>query len=124
MSPNRRALRTPIRAVIVFVILALFSLLPEPLKGRLATIGFFHRFTHIAAFCIAFFVAAARAKRFSSSITAAALLAGFGVALELLQSAVYGNYPEYWDMRDDAWGVALGWFLQRVTLAMKQVPES
>ncbi len=124
MSRHRRALHTQVRALIVLAILALFSLLPESLKGRLATFGFFHRFTHIAAFCIAFFAAAPRAKRFSSSLIAAALLVGFGIALEFFQSAVYGNYPEYWDMRDDAWGVAFGWLLQRLAAAMKQARES
>ena len=120
MNRNRRALQAVARVLAICAILALFSILPEPLKGRLATNGVLHRLTHIAAFCVGFVVAAGAARRLSISVAVAILLAGFGIALELLQSVVYGNYPEYWDMRDDAWGVALGWLLQRVAVAMQK----
>jgi len=120
MSASRSGLFPVIDFLLLLLILVLWSLLPEPLKGYVATFGLLHRVTHIAAFCIGFMVAASGLKRPWAPLILAILLAGFGVALEFLQSAVYGNYPEYWDMRDDAWGVALGWLCQRLAAATKR----
>ena len=119
MSIGRPPFPTAIRIFAVLLILVWWSLLPEPLKGRVATFGFLHRLSHIAAFCIGFLIAASSLKNSFLTVILALLLAAAGVTLEFLQSVVYGNYREYWDMRDDAWGVALGWLLQRFMIALK-----
>ncbi|MCU1335645.1 MAG: hypothetical protein JWO19_1226 [Bryobacterales bacterium] len=115
---NPSATRMLVRGLALLLALTLFSLLPEPLKGRLATAGLLHECTHIAAFGITFVGIAIRVKSLAASAALAVLLIGFGAALELLQTAVYGNYLEYWDIRADAAGVALGMACQRIALAI------
>ena len=108
MTEKPRLNNTIVRKVTGVAALALFSVLPEPLKAQFATLGWMHRVSHIAAFGVIFLILASGVKRFSIAATLALLLIGIGAALELLQTAVYGNALEYWDIRDDAVGVLLG----------------
>ncbi len=100
-------------ALAMLFLLGLLSFLPEPLKGRMATSGTLHRMAHLAAFFFAFqFIGRSVSDRLAPSGALAVALMAFGALIEFAQSKVYGNYLEYWDIRTDAVGVALG-FLYR-----------
>ena len=111
-------------ALATLFLLALFSFLPEPLKGRMATSGILHRMTHLAAFFFAFqFIGRSVSDRLAPSGALAIGLMAFGALTEFAQTKVYGNYLEYWDIRADAIGVALGFlyrqFSDRIILSLK-----
>jgi len=99
-------LRTFARNVFLAAIAAL-SLLPQPWKGRLATVGLLHDCAHIGAF---FALAALTFKqRWTSrqSFLASGFLFLFGVSLEMLQTRIYHNQLEVFDILDDLAGIAL-----------------
>lgn len=106
-------MKRPVLAALFLLGVVLFSFLPEPFKGRFATSGMLHRGVHIAAFAIAFLlVAGVTDAKLARACALAVGLVALAASLEYLQSRVYGNYLEYWDIRDDAAGVAfsfLGW---------------
>jgi len=111
-------------ALAALFLLGIFSLLPEPLKGRMATSGVLHRMTHLAAFFFAFqFIGRSVSDRLAPSGALAIALMAFGALTEFAQTKVYGNYLEYWDIRADALGVALGFlyrqFSDRIILSLK-----
>ncbi len=111
-------------ALATLFVLGLFSFLPEPLKGRMATSGILHAMTHLAAFFFAFqFIGRSVSDRLAPSGALAVALVAFGALTEFAQTKVYGNYLEYWDIRTDAIGVALGFlyrqFSDRIILSLK-----
>ena len=93
-------------------LLMFLALLPEPFKGRFATIGVGHQFTHIAVFTVAFLLMATRLKGLGQPAILGLLLLLFGSALELLQTRVYHIPIEYSDISANAAGILVG-FLSR-----------
>lgn len=115
---------TRIRALLFGAVLIALSLAPEPLKGRLMTIGTLHRFSHIATFFAGFLFIGTRSRNMAVRGGVATALVILGALLELLQSAIYGNSLEYWDILDDATGVALGFLCLRFAAAiLDRLPE-
>lgn len=111
-------------ALATLFLLGLLSFLPEPLKGRMATSGALHRMAHLAAFFFAFqFIGRSVSDRLAPSGALAIALVAFGALIEFAQSKVYGNYLEYWDIRTDAIGVALGFlyrqFSDKIAVALR-----
>jgi hypothetical protein len=88
--------------------MAVVSLLPQPWKGRTALPGVLHGTSHILAFAVAFGIAAGRRAKWTALAFAAVALLIFGVTLEVLESAKFGNRLEYSDILFDASGIAAG----------------
>jgi hypothetical protein len=101
-----------VRAALFLTLLAGLSLAPEPLKGRMATVGTLHRYSHLAIFFAGFLFLGIGNAPVSGRLAIA--LAFVGALLEVLQRAVYGNSLEYRDILDDATGVALGFLCLRL----------
>ena len=88
--------------------LALFALLPQPWKGRLALHGYVHDLAHVLAFHAAFLLNTRGRRNRASVSRTAVLLIMFGALLEVLQTRIFGNPFEFHDVVSDATGVALG----------------
>lgn len=88
------------------------------------TIGTLHRVSHIVCFFAGFLFIGSRSRNMAIRGGVAIALVILGALLELLQSAVYGNFLEYWDILDDATGVALGFLCLRFASAIfDRLPE-
>jgi hypothetical protein len=91
----------------LLVLVAALSLLPQPWKGRLATVGLLHDGLHVGAF---FALAALTFKLPGTlwrSLRACGLLFLFAVTLEFLQTRRYHNRLEIFDILADLTGIAL-----------------
>jgi len=102
-SPLRTFARNGLLAAV-----AAASLLPQPWKGRLATFGPLHDCAHIAVFFLASVLTMRRLWKMRELPIASSILGLFGVALEVLQTRVYHNRLEIYDILDDLAGIALG----------------
>ncbi len=91
----------------VLVAITVVGLFPLRWKVTLATTGPLHRPLHLFAFAVACGVATwhARSARMRYALAAAVFL--FGVLLEYMQHAIYGNQFEWRDLADNGVGVAI-----------------
>jgi hypothetical protein len=101
----------------LLALIAVFSLLPGPWKGRTATHGGAHHAAHIAAFATTSFLLSRSRRTAASQVAQVACLVLFGMVLEALQVAAFGNRIEYPDVMDDAVGVLLGLVAGRLVLS-------
>lgn len=93
---------------------AIASFLPQPWKGRLATFGPLHDLAHIAAFFLLAVFTLKVSWSTRKSLVAGGLLFVFGVTLETMQTRVYHNRLEVFDMLDDLTGIALASLLMAI----------
>jgi hypothetical protein len=94
--------------------LALFALLPQPWKGRLALHGYLHDLAHVLAFHLAFLINTRGRRNLASISRIGVLLILFGALLEGLQTRIFGNSFEFHDVVSDAAGVALGLLVRSI----------
>jgi hypothetical protein len=66
-----------------------------------------HRIYHFVSFGLVAFCALALARNRAQEIANAMRVLGLGVAIELVQWRVSHSYIEWWDVRDDAIGIAV-----------------
>lgn len=66
-----------------------------------------HAVVHVLTFCLAFALTASRKTALGYSLLGMSLLSA-GLFIEYVQSQIYGNALEYWDILYDALGIALG----------------
>jgi hypothetical protein len=103
------------------------SLLPSSAKTHLHAsgtkqahsinkIGVAHRLIHLFAFGSSFFVLAFLANGRREQLQAAAEVMTIGCAVELIQYFVYSHRQvfEWWDIRDDALGIAVAFLLVEI----------
>ena len=88
--------------------MALISILPAPWKGHVASYGPLHSAEHIAAFCAVLLLTCPRPCSYTKLVGVSIALLAFGVAIEALQSVVYGIALEFDDILADLVGIAIG----------------
>ncbi len=102
----------PVAITLFLAMLAVVSVLPEPLKKLTSTHGLLHDGLHIAAFLAALLIAAGPSKSSNTLVLWAIVLMCFGTLLELVQTRIYNNPLEVRDILDDAVGIGAGvWLL-------------
>ncbi len=84
------------------------ALLPEPWKGRLSTTGPVHFTVHVVAFLVAYLLIAPMPGGGRWLLLTGLLLFVFGAVLEVLQTRVFGNELEIFDMVANGVGLGLG----------------
>lgn len=99
-------------AVIGVLCLIVGCLLPEHAKISLGThpgeiTSLQHRAFHFAAFGAAALFLLLRATNKRQKWRAGLALFGLGVLLEVIQSRFYGNGLEWWDIRDNGYGILI-----------------
>ena len=118
--------RTLLRIIPVWLVcLVAGSLMPAPVKvimgttnrtglagapGHIVTV---HRAYHMVAFgaTAVLMMLVCRTRREDLAVTAGALL--LGALLEYAQHLMYGAVLEWWDIRDDGWGISAAFILMQ-----------
>ncbi|MDQ2901393.1 MAG: VanZ family protein [Acidobacteriota bacterium] len=100
---------------------AALSLLPVSLKDSLHTTGVLHWWGHLAIFAITAMLFRRMRARTLEQISRAVALFFFGVLLEFLQHAIYGNQFEWRDVGTDALGILLGFLIASLAESGKKV---
>jgi peptidoglycan/LPS O-acetylase OafA/YrhL len=94
---------------LLFCIAALIlgSLMPFGAKQAIGTAGSLHRAYHFLAFGFtALLLLSAQRNRRRQLLACLAMLA-LAIALEVLEHLIYGQPTEWWDIRDDSFGIGL-----------------
>jgi glycopeptide antibiotics resistance protein len=91
---------------IVFV--TVLSLLPLKIKQAIGTQGALHNWAHCLVFVVTAVLLGWRANRVSSQLVRFAIALGFAISLEGLQTILYGNSFEWWDLYFDSLGALMG----------------
>jgi len=90
------------------------SLSPNSVKDRIGTHSY-HRLYHLVAFgatALLFLLISNNRRQEWASVWGVFAL---GVILETLQHRIFGSVLEWWDMRDDAFGILIAFALFRMT---------
>ncbi len=94
--------------IVTLAIIAFLAVMPEPWKGRFATHGMVHDWAHFAAFLVACVLTTWRVRSAGAAAGIALGILLFGVAMEILQTRIFGNRFELLDVIADAGGIATG----------------
>lgn len=97
--------------------LAIGTTTPARAASRVETVGIIHRCLHVAAFGATAMLLIFAAPNRRREVTGALCALAFGTLIETIQPLVFGNVFEWWDVRDDAFGVLAALAVARLTHA-------
>jgi len=79
----------------------------RPAQASPAEQGWIHRTFHIVGFGFAAFLAGLLSRKVTAAIAGSAGILILGITIETLQAVVSGAAAEWWDIRDDAYGILI-----------------
>jgi hypothetical protein len=91
--------------------------IPDRLNGQVAVSGWAHRVWHVSVFGFTALLLLIQSSSERQKLHSLMAAFGLGLILEFLEFFFYGNVFEWWDVRDDAYGVmaafGLVWLIAR-----------
>jgi len=106
------------------VALLVGSLMPLDAKQAIGTVGGLHRGYHFLSFGSTALLLQLTQPTRRGRMAVCALVIALGASLEILQHVIYGNVLEWWDIRDDAFGVIAAYLGRGVSLRGLKVGTS
>src|SRR5437867_1544195 len=95
-------------SVVWFTVITVLSLAPLSLKHRLGATGILHVWGHLVVFFTTAVVLCRRTTGYHARLQRCAATMLYGVVLEGMQTAIYRNRFEYYDVLTDTVAVILG----------------